>query len=112
MAEFYAGDVFNRDGLMCYVSADGATSAKSYNSLDEIVTYTKGIQNDCGSIGTIATNSCVTSSYEPVTLKTDVSEIEDALKSVIARVTALEESMPHRDNLRRELKTLNYKREL
>lgn len=113
MAEFYAGDVFNRDGLMCYVSADGATSAKSYNSLDDITTYaTAGVSSKCGSVGTITANTCTASSYEPIALKADVSEIEDALKTISARITALEESMPHRDNLRRELKTLNYKREL
>lgn len=85
---------------------------KAYNDLDTITFTARGAQSGCDGIGTIAANSCVTSSYEPIALKTDVSEIEDALKSVIARVAALEESMPRRDNLRRELKTLNYKREL
>ena len=115
MAEFYAGDVFNRDGLACYATADSALtscSAKSYSSLDDIVAYAKGVQGDCGSIGTIAANTCAVGSYEPIALKTDVSEVENALKSIITRVAALEESMPRRDNLRRELKTLNYKREL
>lgn len=117
MAEFYAGDVFNRDGLAYYVSADGAVStcsAKSYNGLDELATYvkSKGVNGDCGSIGTITANTCAVNSYEPIALKADVSEIEDALKGVIARVAALEDSMPRKDNLRRQLKTLNYKREL
>ena len=115
MAEFYAGDVFNRNGLAYYASADGALtscSAKSYSSLDDSITYAKGVQGDCGSIGTIAANSCAVNGYEPIALKADVSEIEDALKGVIARVAALEDSMPRRDNLRRQLKTLNYKREL
>lgn len=57
-------------------------------------------------------NSCAVNGYEPIALKADVSEIEDALKGVIARVAALEDSMPRKDNLRRQLKTLNYKREL
>lgn len=120
MAEFYAGDVFNRDGLACYATAD---SAKSYNGLDELATYvkSKGVQGDCGSIGTITANTCATGWYEPVALKADVSEIESSLNGVIARVAALEASarvaameasMPHKDNLRRQLKTLNYKREL
>lgn len=114
MAEFYAGDVFNRNGLAYYASADGAISAKSYNGLDELATYvkSKGTQSGCDGIGTITANTCAVSGYEPIALKVDVSEIEDALKDVIARVAALEDFMPRRDNLRRELKTLNYKREL
>lgn len=115
MAEFYAGDVFNRDGLACYATADSALtscSAKSYNSLDEIATYVTARGGKGDSIGTIGVNSCAVNSYEPIALKTDVSEIEDALKGVIAKVAALEDSMPRKDNLRRELKTLNYKREL
>lgn len=112
MAEFYAGDVFNRNGLAYYASADGATSAKSYNNLDDISTYATARGGKGDSIGTITANTCAVNSYEPIALKTDVSEIEDALKGVIARVAALEDSMPRKDNLRRQLKTLNYKREL
>lgn len=115
MAEFYAGDVFNRDGLACYATADSALTSCSAKSYIDGLTYVagaKGVQGDCGGIGTITTNTCTASSYEPVALKADVSEVENALKGVIARVAALEDSMPRRDNLRRELKTLNYKREL
>jgi hypothetical protein len=57
-------------------------------------------------------NTCAVNSYEPIALKADVSEIENELKGIAARVAALEDSMPHKDNLRRQLKTLNYKREL
>lgn len=112
MAEFYAGDVFNRNGLAYCATADGAISVKSYNNLDDISTYATARGGKGDSIGTITANSCATSGYEPIALKTDVSEIEDALKGVIARVAALEDSMPRKDNLRRQLKTLNYKREL
>lgn len=116
--EFYSGDNFYRSGeLTAYCTADAALPmAKAYDDLAVSASATSdaiiGFNSTCNDIGTIAANSCVTSSYEPIALKTDVSEIENALKSVVARVTALEESMPRRDNLRRELKTLNYKREL
>ena len=112
MAEFYAGDVFNRDGLACYATADCALTSCSAKSYIDGLTYVEGAKGDCGGIGTIGVNSCAVSSYEPIALKADVSEVENALKSIITRVAALEESMPRRDNLRRELKTLNYKREL
>ena len=112
MAEFYAGDVFNRDGLACYATADSALTSCSAKSYIDGLTYVAGAKGDHGISGTIGANNCVINSYEPVALKTDVSEIENALKSIITRVAALEDSMPRKDNLRRELKTLNYKREL
>ena len=114
-AEFYAGDNFYRSGeIAAYCTTDTAlSSAKAYNDLNTLTfTTAKGVQGDCGSIGTIGVNSCAINGYEPIALKADVSEIEDALKGVIARVAALEDSMPRKDNLRRQLKTLNYKREL
>lgn len=112
--EFYSGDNFYRSGeIAAYCTTDAAfPMAKAYNDLGTSTLVAKGAQSGCDGIGTIAANSCISSFYEPVALKTDVSEIEDALKGVIARVTALEDSMPRKDNLRRELKTLNYKREL
>lgn len=113
--EFYSGDNFYRSGELtaAYCTADGAlSSAKAYNGVDTLTFTANGVQGDCGGIGTIGVNTCAASSYEPIALKADVSEIENALKSIITRVAALEESMPRRDNLRRELKTLNYKREL
>lgn len=112
MAEFYAGDVFNRDSLACYATANSVLNAWNAKAVDNIVAYTKSANGDYDKIGTITADTCAASGYEPIVLKTDVSEIEDALKDVIARIAALEESMPRRDNLRRELKTLNYKREL
>jgi hypothetical protein len=113
-AEFYAGDNFYRSGeIAAYCTTDSAlSSAKAYNDLNTLSFAAKGVNGDCGGIGTITTNTCTVGSYEPIALKTDVSEIEDALKGVIARVAALEDSMPRKDNLRRQLKTLNYKREL
>lgn len=112
--EFYSGDNFYRSGeIAAYCTADAAfPAAKAYNDLGTLSFTARGVNGDCGSIGTITANTCTASSYEPVALKVDVSEIEDALKSVAARVAALEDSMPRKDNLRRQLKTLNYKREL
>jgi hypothetical protein len=114
MAEFYAGDVFNRDGLAYAASADSVLNAWNAKSVDGIMAYAtaQDAKGYCDGIGTITANACTASSYEPIALKTDVSEIEDALKGLIARVAALEDSMPRKDNLRRQLKTLNYKREL
>lgn len=116
--EFYSGDNFYRSGdIAAYCTADAAfPMAKAYDDLAVSASATSdaiiGFNSTCNDIGTITANTCAVSGYEPVVLKTDISEVENALKSVIARVTALEESMPRRDNLRRELKTLNYKREL
>ena len=116
--EFYSGDNFYRNGeLAAYCTTDAVSSmANAYNNLVGSASVTSDaiidFSSKCDSIGTIAANTCTVSSYEPVALKADISQLEDALKDVVARVAALEDSMPRRDNLRRELKTLNYKREL
>ena len=116
--EFYSGDNFYRSGeLAAYCTADAAfPMAKAYNDLivsasatsDAIIDFS----SKCDGIGTIAANTCAVNGYEPVALKIDVSEIEDKLTDIIARVAALEASASRMGCLRRELKTLNYKREL
>lgn len=116
--EFYSGDNFYRSGeIAAYCTADAVfPMAKAYNDLSISALATSDAIADfsskCDGIGTIAANACTASSYEPVALKTDVSEIGDALKDIAARVAALEASASRMGCLRRELKTLNYKREL
>lgn len=112
--EFYSGDNFYRSGeLAAYCTTDAVfPAAKAYSDLDTVTFTARGAKSSCDGIGTITANACTASSYEPVALKTDVSEIGDALKDIAARVAALEASASRMGCLRRELKTLNYKREL
>lgn len=116
--EFYSGDNFYRSGeIAAYCTADAALPmAKAYDDLAVSASATSdaiiGFNSTCNDIGTITANTRAVSGYEPVVFKADISKLEDAFEDIVARIAALEESMPRRDNLRRELKTLNYKREL
>lgn len=114
--ESYFADSFNRDATLncCYTIADSA--------VDGWVSATKGIAIDdlCGyantgisaNTGTISASTCGIGGYDIATVA-DIDSVTTSISDLVKRIELLESSLKApQSELRRTLKTLQYKREV
>ena len=118
--EAWFGDTFDRGTLTAYIPATGEAcfTAKncSINSdvLNELAGYVTTADCAIGSDSTAYTVAKGCGSHaESVTISA-VDSLSDQLDAIKARISVLEEniSTKQRNNIRNELKTLRYKREV
>lgn len=111
----WMGDTFNRDALMCYATADCATSTDSteYNVINSKDSYT------CSVTGAIepSTLAKLTGGAGPMYVTTDalrtaIDELQIRCDMLQAQIDAAKERATYTTKLRPALKTLQYKSEV
>jgi hypothetical protein len=116
--EEWMGDRFNRDALMCYTTADCATStdSKEYGTVNGIdskpYSFTASIEpSDLASLrGSIGISDVIHADVEP--LRTAIDELQIRCDMLQAQIDAAKERATYTTKLRPALKTLQYKSEV
>ena len=117
---YFGGDVFNRDSLYCYATADSAISYDDHSitttacdatakgiTLKGLTGYTiANSDSPWNCVDTIATKADVSTAIE------DISSIKTHIDALSARLAALEQPKKIGNELRDGLKTLKYNREV
>ena len=116
--ESYFADSFNRDATLncCYTIADNAVSGAvdgwASATIDDLCGYANTGTSISKNIGTLGVSTCAIGGYDIAT-KADVDSVTTNISDLVKRIEALENSLKAPQNeLRRTLKTLQYKREV
>lgn len=116
--ESYFADSFNRDATLncCYTIADSAVSGAvdgwASATIDDLCGYVNTGTIVSKNIGTLGVNTGTIGSYDIATVA-DIDSVTTNISDLVKRIEALENSLKApQSELRRTLKTLQYKREV
>lgn len=116
--ESYFADSFNRDATLncCYTIADnaisGAVDGWASATVDDLCGYASKEIGISANTGTLSASTCAIGGYDVATVA-DIDSVTTSISDLVKRIEVLESNLKApQSELRRTLKTLQYKREV